>query len=71
MRFKVGDFVRVKRLADPRRDLLYHGFIGEVKHIRNGKAWVDTDGYPEVQAVTFRDWFALSDLDALKDAGEA
>jgi len=63
-----GQLVRVKRLDDSWRDFLYAGWIGRVGKVRDGRAWVDTDGYKKVQAVTFRDWFGLDELEDAKEA---
>lgn len=67
VQFYVGSLVRVRRLDDSRRDLLYSGFVGRIRRFRGegaeAEAFVDTDGFKQTQAVTFRDWFRLDELE--------
>ena len=60
----IGTLVRVKPLPDERRALMYAGKLGRITRLRDGEAWVDSDQASVSQAVSFRAWFLLDELEA-------
>lgn len=72
--FGANELVRVKPLKNSRRDFLYRGWVGRIVRFRGEEpdmeAFVDTDGYHRVQAVTFCDWFRLDELEHFEPSTE-
>lgn len=65
----VGNLVRVKKLADPQRDLMYSGWLGVVVRVSGEEALVDSDAAVKranvLQAVSFKEWFKVSELEVV------